>query len=177
MSPASLQRNFRVDTASKSTAATARKLRGVAMSKIELSAREYATGVAAALRADYSSTPSMVKAIGDDTGASVGAIKNWLAEVNGPTGEYLIKLMGTSKSVRAFVDQVTGRDDLAAQDGAKLRRLLAIMEGREDPPAVVELVPALEADLEQQNQRRPAAQSFNPRDHQQIGQRSRQGGR
>lgn len=103
------------------------------MSKVDLTSFEYVSGVAAALRDDYANSASMVKAICADSGASMGAVKNWLAEVNGPDGEHLIKLMAVSPSVRAFVDGVIRRDDVATQAEARLRRALRIMEGHEDP--------------------------------------------
>jgi len=109
-------------------------MRGAAMSKIELSAHDFVHGVADALYADYEKDPrGIVKGIGEDTGASMGAIKNWLAKVNGPTGEYLIKLQAVSPSIRAFVDQITRREDQLAKREQQMRRALALMEGREDP--------------------------------------------
>lgn len=112
---------------------SARILRAGTVSKAELTSHEYASGIAGALRDDYEASASMVKAICEDTGASMGTVKNWLAEVNGPGGEHLIKLMAASPSVRAFVDRVTGRDDLAKRAEDRMRRALAIMEGREEP--------------------------------------------
>jgi hypothetical protein len=100
------------------------------MTPIDLTAFDYAGGIARALREDFAGE-SMVKDICRSTGASVGIVKKWLAEEHGPGGEYLIKLMAASPAVRAFVDQVTRRDDAAAQAEARLRRALAIMEGRE----------------------------------------------
>jgi hypothetical protein len=103
---------------------------GADMTPIDLTAFDYAGGIARALREDFAGE-SMVKDICRSTGASVGIVKKWLAEEHGPGGEYLIKLMAASPAVRAFVDQVTRRDDAAAQAEARLRRALAIMEGRE----------------------------------------------
>lgn len=100
---------------------------------IDLTSHDYTSGIAAALRADYGDGVSMVKSICEDTGASVGTVKNWLAENNGPGGEHLIKLLAASPSVRAFVDRVTRRDDVATRAEERMRRALAIMEGREEP--------------------------------------------
>ena len=108
-------------------------LRAEHVSKIELNSFDFTAGIAAALREDYEHHPSMVKTICEDTGASMGAVKNWLAEINGPGGKHLIKLMAVSPAVRAFVDRITRRDDIAKQAEDRMRRALAIMEGREDP--------------------------------------------
>jgi len=113
--------------------AKVRILRAAPVSKIDLNLHDYTSAIAAALREDYGSTPSMVKGICEDTGASMGTVKNWLSELNGPGGEHLIKLMAASPAVRAFVDTVTRRTDAAAEAEGRLRRALAIMEGREDP--------------------------------------------
>jgi hypothetical protein len=99
------------------------------VSATELTAHDYAEGIALALREDFAGA-SMVKDICRATGASVGIVKKWLAEENGPGGEYLIKLMAASPAVRAFVDKVTRRNDAAAEAEDRLRRALAIMEGR-----------------------------------------------
>lgn len=102
------------------------------MARIDFTAHDYASGIAAALREDYAGD-SMVKAIAEDTGAGLGTVKKWLAEENGPGGEHLIKLMAASPAVRAFVDKVTRREDALAKTEARARRALAIMEGREEP--------------------------------------------
>jgi len=99
------------------------------VSATELTAHDYAEGIALALREDFAGA-SMVKDICRATGASVGIVKKWLAEENSPGGEYLIKLMAASPAVRAFVDKVTRRNDAAAEAEDRLRRALAIMEGR-----------------------------------------------
>ncbi len=100
--------------------------------RIDFTSHDYASGIAAALREDYAGE-SMTKSICQDTGAALGTVKKWLAEENGPGGEHLIKLMAASPAVRAFVDRVTRRDDDASRTEARLRRALAIMEGREEP--------------------------------------------
>lgn len=125
-----------------------------AMSKAELTSHDYANGIATALRDDYGRSASIVKDICEDTGASSGTVKNWLAGLNGPGGEHLIKLQACSPAVRAFVDRLTGRDDIATRTEAKLRRALAVMA--EDDSAVVEIVPALAAELAATKPRPPA---------------------
>jgi transcriptional regulator with XRE-family HTH domain len=102
-------------------------------SVIDLSAREFAEGMSRALRDDFGNDPSMAKTIADLTGASLGAVRKWLAGENGPTGEYLLKLMGASDSVWSFVLASTNRDKHGEVMQARIRRALAIMEGREEP--------------------------------------------
>lgn len=102
-------------------------------SVVDLSAREFAEGMSRALRDDFGSDPSMAKTIADLTGASLGAVRKWLAGENGPTGEYLLKLMAASDSVWAFVLTTTNRDKHGAEMQARMRKALAIMEGREEP--------------------------------------------
>ncbi|WP_148283546.1 XRE family transcriptional regulator [Reyranella massiliensis] len=97
------------------------------MSKIDFTSHEYTSGIAAALRDDYAGT-SMVKVICEDTGASVGAVKNWLAEVNGPGGEHLVKLMAASPAVRRFIDIVTGRDDALSRAEKRLHTIAQLIE-------------------------------------------------
>lgn len=106
---------------------------GSVSSAIDLSARDFAQGMATALRDDFGSDPSMAKTIAELTGASLGAVRKWLAGDNGPTGEYLLKLMAASDSVWSFVLSTTGRDKHGAELQARMRRALAIMEGREEP--------------------------------------------
>lgn len=99
---------------------------------IELTNFDYVSGIASALREDFAGA-SMVKDICAATGASVGIVKKWLAEECGPGGEYLLKLQAASPAVRAFSDRVTRRDEAEAAATTRLRRALAIMEGRQEP--------------------------------------------
>jgi hypothetical protein len=101
--------------------------------RLDLTSHDYASGIAAALKDDYGRSASMVKDICEDTGASSGTVKNWLAEMNGPGGEHLIKLMAASPAVRGFIDRVTRREDLVAKKEQQMRRALALLEGREEP--------------------------------------------
>lgn len=101
------------------------------MSKIDLNSFDFTAGIAAALRSDYEGHPSMVKAICEDTGASVGTVKNWLAETNGPGGEHLAKLLAASPAVRRFIDTITKRDDALAKAEQRLHRIAQMIEGKE----------------------------------------------
>lgn len=109
----------------------ARKLRSPMSGVIDLTAREFAEGMSRALRDDFGNDPSMAKTIADLTGASLGAVRKWLAGENGPTGEYLLKLMAASDSVWGFVLATTNRDKHGEVMQDRMRRALAIMEGRE----------------------------------------------
>ena len=111
----------------------ARKVRAAMTSVIDLSAREFAEGMSRALRDDFGNDPSMAKTIADLTGASLGAVRKWLAGENGPTGEYLLKLMSASDSVWTFVLAATNRDKHGEVMQDRIRRALAIMEGCEEP--------------------------------------------
>lgn len=120
---------------------------------IDLTARDFAEGMAKALRDDFGTDASMAKTIAELTGASLGAVRKWLAGENGPTGEYLLKLMAASESVWAFVLSTTGRDRHGEEMQARMRRALAIMEGREEPPQVIDMVPRLEAEIAAESRR------------------------
>lgn len=103
------------------------------MRSVDLTAHAFAEGIATALRDDFGSDASMAKTIAELTGASLGAVRKWLAGENGPSGEHLLKLMAASDSVWAFVLTTTGRDKHGAEMQARMRKALAIMEGREEP--------------------------------------------
>lgn len=98
------------------------------MSKIDFNSHEYTSGIAKALREDYAGE-SVVKSICEDTGASMGAVKNWLGEVNGPGGEHLIKLMAASPAVLRFVDILIRRDDQLRQAQDQLRSIAQMIKG------------------------------------------------
>jgi hypothetical protein len=100
------------------------------MSTIDFNSFEYTSGIAAALREDYAGE-SMAKTICEDTGASMGAVKNWLGEVNGPGGEHLIKLMAASPAVRRFIDRVIGRDDALSRAEQRLHSIALMIEGKQ----------------------------------------------
>ena len=124
------------------------------MSPIDLTAVQFIEGIADALIEDFGDDPSTVKTIGLLTGAAPGTVKKWLAKNNGPGGEMLVKLLAVSPAVRAFVDRVSRRDDHVAEFNAKLRQAMAIMDGKAG--VVVDMVPALKAELDQAERRPPA---------------------
>lgn len=130
MSSTSIARLFQGGRTIKLPATTAGKLRAKPVSKIDFNAHEYTSGIAVALRDDYAGD-SMVKAICEDTGASMGAVKNWLAEVNGPGGEQLVKLMAASPAVRRFIDTITGRDDALSRAEQRLHAIAQMIEGKQ----------------------------------------------
>lgn len=100
---------------------------------LELTSYEYITGFAAALREDFGDSSSTVKEICELTGAVPGTVKKWLALENGPNGEMLLKCAFVSPAVRRFLDVTLKRDDQVAQQENRLRRALALLEGREEP--------------------------------------------
>jgi transcriptional regulator with XRE-family HTH domain len=99
---------------------------------LELTSYEYITGVAEALRQDFGESASTVKEICERTGAAPGTVKRWLALENGPNGEMLLKVAFVSPAVRRFLDSTLKREDSIAEQERRLKRALAILEGRVD---------------------------------------------
>lgn len=106
----------------------ARLFRGGVM---ELSANAYAQQIAAALRDSYGDSSSAAKEIANDIGAGLGTVRKWLAGENGPSGEHLLKLMAQRDAVWMRVLAMTERDDGNNEQRERMRRALAILEGRE----------------------------------------------
>lgn len=129
MSSTSIARHLQKRRPVNFQASTARNLQAMPLSKIDLTSHEYTSGIAAALREDYGGD-SMVKTICEDTGASVGAVKNWLAQVNGPGGEHLVKLMAASPAVRRFIDDAIRRDDALSRAEKRLQSIAQMIEGK-----------------------------------------------
>lgn len=130
MSSTSFTRNLRGRRVDNFQSSSAWNLQARPMSKIDLTSHEYTSGIAAALRDDYASSTSMVKEICEDTGASVGTVKNWIAETNGPGGEHLVKLLAASPAVRRFIDTVTGREDALSRAEKRLHSIAQMIEGK-----------------------------------------------
>ncbi len=123
MSGQTIDRDFR--------AATTRLSRARRMSISEITANAYAEAIADALRESYGNTAESAKEIANDIGAGVGTVRKWLAGENGPSGEHLLKLMAKRDAVWARVIDITGRDDGNTEQRDRMRRALAILEGRE----------------------------------------------
>lgn len=128
MSSTPIARLFQDGGPSIFPAARSRNLRAKPVSKIDFNSHEYTSGIAKALRDDYAGE-SMVKSICEDTGASMGAVKNWLGEVNGPGGEHLVKLMAASPAVLRFIDGLIGRDDQLTRAREQIKSIAQMIKG------------------------------------------------
>lgn len=101
------------------------------MSLHEITANNYAQAIADALKESYGESTSAAKEIANDIGAGIGTVRKWLAGENGPSGEHLLKLMASRDAVWARVLALCERDDGNAEQRERMRRALAILEGRE----------------------------------------------
>lgn len=99
------------------------------MSAPDITANAYAIAIADALRESYG--VDSAKEIANDIGAGVGTVRKWLAGENGPSGEHLLKLMAKRDAVWSRVLSLAGRDDGNTEQRDRMRRALAILEGRE----------------------------------------------
>jgi hypothetical protein len=70
---------------------------------------DYALLIAAVLRTELGDTHQALKLLIRWTGASERTAKNWLAGVNGPSGEHLLRLMRHSDGVFECVLKASGR--------------------------------------------------------------------
>jgi len=73
---------------------------------------ELATIVAKALRLDFGETSSVIKRIGQMTGANLRAIKNWYEARHAPSSGHLLLLARSSPSILKFVLEQIGGEDL-----------------------------------------------------------------
>lgn len=96
-----------------------------------ITARSYALAIQKALRAEYGHLKSMVQEITETTGASSGAVKNWLAGVNGPSGEHLIKLMAASDEVYDAVQALAGLPNINNEARQRIRQAIAALRGKD----------------------------------------------
>jgi hypothetical protein len=99
-------------------------------SMIKITATSYALAIAAALQASYGRNSA--KQIAAEVGAGVSTVKKWLAGQNGPSGEHLLQLMAKRDEVWASVISLAGRDDGNSEQRERMRRALAILEGRDE---------------------------------------------
>jgi hypothetical protein len=70
----------------------------------------YAEAIAIALRHELGDTHQAVKTVMRWTGAGERTAKNWLAGTRGPTGEYLLSLVGHSNAVLEAFLRLAGRE-------------------------------------------------------------------
>jgi hypothetical protein len=85
----------------------------------------YRRAVAHTLKNELGSTHRAVKTVMGWTGASERTVKNWLAEVGGPSGEHLVDLIRHSDGVLEMVLAMAGRRHMArAQRLIEVRKAL-----------------------------------------------------
>jgi hypothetical protein len=83
------------------------------------------SAIAAALKAEFGSTPSALKTVAQLTRSNERAVRNWFEGKNGPSGENLVTLMRHSDLVLRTVLGLADRQDLVVAVGlTKLRRQL-----------------------------------------------------
>lgn len=101
------------------------------MSTAAITTNAYAERVSEALRLKWGDHRSSAKEIAGKIGAGVGTVRKWLRGENGPSGEHLLKLVAESDEVWNAVLELSGRESMGADELARMRRALAILEGRE----------------------------------------------
>lgn len=86
----------------------------------------YPHAIAYALKCELGSTHQAVKTVMAWTGAGERTVKNWLAEVSGPSGEHLLALVRHSDLVLQAVLVLAGRHHAAyVQNLVEVRNRLA----------------------------------------------------
>jgi hypothetical protein len=73
----------------------------------------YAAAVASALQQELGTTHQAVKTVMRWTGAGERSVKNWLAGISGPSGQYLIELTRHSDAVLDVMLVASGRQRIA----------------------------------------------------------------
>lgn len=92
---------------------------------IDHAAEPLALAIAAALKAEFGSTPSALKTLAQLTRSNERAVRNWFEGKNGPSGENLVILMRHSDLVLRTILALADRQDLVLAVGlAGLRRQL-----------------------------------------------------
>jgi len=88
-------------------------------------AESIATGIAAALKAEFGSTPAAFKTVARLTRANERAVRNWFEAKNAPSAENLVILMRHSDLILRTVLALADRPDLVMAIGlVALRRHL-----------------------------------------------------
>lgn len=92
--------------------------------------------IAAAIRAEWGSSPSVRKEVGRITHANERAVRNWFEGRNGPSAENLVALIRHSDAVFEAVLEATGRRPaLGAIRVLALREpLRTLLDFLEEPP-------------------------------------------
>lgn len=110
--------------------ARSRPTLGQRMSTVALNTDIYAERVADALRRKWGDHRSSAKEIAGKVGAGVGTVRKWLRGENGPSGEHLLRLVAESDEVWAVVLELGNRRAVTDEERDRVRRALAILEGR-----------------------------------------------
>jgi hypothetical protein len=77
-----------------------------------LDTENFVTAIAAALKAEFGATSSVLKTVAQLTHANERAVRNWLDAKNGPSGSNLVILMRHSDRVLRTVLELADRPDL-----------------------------------------------------------------
>lgn len=101
------------------------------MTTMVVSTNAYAERIADALRMKWGDHRSSAKEIAGRIGAGVGTVRKWLRGENGPSGEHLLKLIAESDEVWAVVLELGNRREATDEERERMRRALAILEGRD----------------------------------------------
>ncbi len=101
------------------------------MTTMVVSTNAYAEKIADALRMKWGDHRSSAKEIAGRIGAGVGTVRKWLRGENGPSGEHLLKLIAESDEVWAVVLELGNRREASDEERERMRRALAILEGRD----------------------------------------------
>lgn len=91
-----------------------------------LTSRDYSLAISAALRREW----GMSREICEQTGASEGTVKNWLAGTNGPGGEHLLKLMAASDEVYDTAMKLAGIENEATAARRRISLAMAALRGK-----------------------------------------------
>ena len=98
-----------------------------------LGAARFAEAMSVALRKEFGDSAAAIKTVVRLTGANPRAVKNWFEKRNGPSGQFLIVLCGSSDQVLETVLLLAGRSALVpalrvAEAKEEMRRLLKVLE-------------------------------------------------
>ena len=110
---------------------TKRPLSDQRMTTMVVSTNAYAEKIADAQRMKWGDHRSSAKEIAGRIGAGVGTVRKWLRGENGPSGEHLLKLIAESDEVWAVVLELGNRREASDEERERMRRALAILEGRD----------------------------------------------
>ena len=96
--------------------------------------RPFAETIAAAMQAEWGTTPSARKEVGRITNANERAVRNLSEGKNGPSGENLVLLIRHSDAVLETVLELSGRQELLPAAGIldlrdRLKAIVDVIDG------------------------------------------------